>query len=400
MRMAKHPTTIVIGGGPAGLLAAVHLARAGVPTTVLEARGTLGGRAASDIRDGWARNQGPHALFAGGAARRELRGVGIEPRCWNPVAPTGSLLVSDGRARRTAGGPRTLRELGGWLARARRADAAALAGTSTADWLDAELGDARARGVAAALVRVTTYTGDHEHLSAEVALGRVGLAHRMEHRRAQRDPPRGGQLRLGLWPGVRYVRGGWQSLVDALAARARGAGADVRVRSAVRGLARDGDGWLVSTEHQELRADAVVLSTGGPAVAAGLLGEELGPVGPAAEVSCLDVGLRQLPEPTYVAIHSPPRQPAGVLVSVATYERRPGAELEAVLDLLQPGWREAVVLAPRHLPRMVAVSALATPAAGGLAGGAMALSAALSCVLLPAALGLRPPTRTGQDGRR
>ena len=34
---------------------------------------------------------------------------------------------------------------------------------------------------------------------------------------------------------------------------------------------------------------------------------------------------------------------------------------------------------------------------GGLAGGAMAFSALLSCCLLPAALGLRPGTRTGQD---
>ena len=34
---------------------------------------------------------------------------------------------------------------------------------------------------------------------------------------------------------------------------------------------------------------------------------------------------------------------------------------------------------------------------GGLAGGAMALSAVLSCLVLPAALGLRPPMRTGQD---
>jgi phytoene dehydrogenase-like protein len=42
-------------------------------------------------------------------------------------------------------------------------------------------------------------------------------------------------------------------------------------------------------------------------------------------------------------------------------------QLERVLDQLQPGWRE-VVIERRFLPYMVAASALATAADGGLAG--------------------------------
>ncbi|MGN6816785.1 MAG: NAD(P)-binding protein, partial [Solirubrobacterales bacterium] len=43
---------IVVGGGPAGLVAAARLAEGGVETTLLEASGTLGGRAASERQGG------------------------------------------------------------------------------------------------------------------------------------------------------------------------------------------------------------------------------------------------------------------------------------------------------------------------------------------------------------
>jgi len=58
----------------------------------------------------------------------------------------------------------------------------------------------------------------------------------------------------------------------------------------------------------------------------------------------------------------------GVLLTVAGYGGLPRADLEAVVDAVQPGWRELVTMAPRHLPRMAAVSAIATPRSGGMAG--------------------------------
>src|SRR4051794_31592392 len=81
-------TAIVVGAGPAGLVAATHLRRAGAAVTVLEAKGHPGGRAASDHRDGFTLNQGPHALYLGGAARRELAALGIRPA---GRIPTGAL---------------------------------------------------------------------------------------------------------------------------------------------------------------------------------------------------------------------------------------------------------------------------------------------------------------------
>jgi hypothetical protein len=118
---------------------------------------------------------------------------------------------------------------------------------------------------------------------------------------------------------------------------------------------------------------------GGPDAVAKLLGDSspLAP-GPAAELSVLDLGLRRLPKgsrrfalgidaPTYLSRHSPPEHRDGALLSLASYTRQPRAELEAMADVVQPGWRRHATL-QRFLPRMVAVSAIPRPASGGLAG--------------------------------
>jgi phytoene dehydrogenase-like protein len=207
-------------------------------------------------------------------------------------------------------------------------------------------------------VRVTTFVADQESLSADVAAT---------------------QLKIGLLPGVRYLRGGWQSLVDALAGRAEADGAQLRTRAAVRSLARDADGWEVTLDAETLRADVVVVAAGGPDAVTKLLGDAAPAApGPAAELSVLDLGLESLPvrsrrfalgidAPTYLSRHSPPDHRDGVLLSLASYVREPRAALEAVADSVQPGWRDRVTL-ERFLPRMVAVSAIPTPVSGGLAG--------------------------------
>src|SRR5262249_45570883 len=97
----------------------------------------------------------------------------------------------------------------------------------------------------------------------------------------------------------------------------------------------------------------------------------------------LDLALSRLPaprarfalgvdEPLYFSVHSLTAAlapPGGALIHVARY-LRPGetgdrAELEAVADLLQPGWREAVVHT-RFLPAMTVVPWLPTAESGGL----------------------------------
>ncbi|HWP66899.1 MAG TPA: FAD-dependent oxidoreductase, partial [Candidatus Limnocylindria bacterium] len=80
---------VVVGGGLAGLAAAATAARAGVPVTVLEKAAAPGGRAATQVRDGVCLNQGPHALYRGGAGMAVLRELGIEPRGGVPNASGG-----------------------------------------------------------------------------------------------------------------------------------------------------------------------------------------------------------------------------------------------------------------------------------------------------------------------
>jgi phytoene dehydrogenase-like protein len=345
---------IVIGGGPAGLVAAIRLAEGGVATTLLEGASHLGGRAAAERRDGFFLNQGPHALYVGGPAMRELKSMGIELDWWNPVSPS-SVFVRGDKPRRSPGGLLGMAPL---LRQIYRRPHAELAGLSTAEWLHQTLRSEKARAAAAAFVRVSTFVADHEQLSADVAAT---------------------QLKIALAPGVRYLEGGWQSLVDALTAKAEGAGATLRTRAGVRMLHQEAGGWTVALDEETLHADVLVVATGGPEDVAKLLGEKAPAApGPAAEVSTLDLGLRRLPrrtrrfalgvdKPTYLSRHSPPDHRDGVLLSLASYSREPRPALEDLADAVQPGWRDQVTL-ERFLPRMVPITAIATPRTGGLAG--------------------------------
>src|SRR5262245_56942958 len=93
--MAQQPSsapTVVVGGGLAGLAAATLLARGGRTVTLYERSRTLGGRALTQEERGFHLNLGPHALYRGGAARRVLRGLGIDPKGGVP-APSGGHAV-------------------------------------------------------------------------------------------------------------------------------------------------------------------------------------------------------------------------------------------------------------------------------------------------------------------
>ena len=321
---------------------------------MLEGASHLGGRAASERQDGFFLNLGPHALYVGGPAGRELKAMGIDLEWWNPVSPS-SVFVRGDKSKRSPGGVLGMAPL---LPQIYRRPLAELAEISTAEWLRQALRSERARAAAAAFVRVSTFVADHEQLSADVAAT---------------------QLKIAIAPGVRYLEGGWQSLVDALTAKAEGAGATLRTRAAVRLLHREAGGWTVALDEETLHADLLVVATGAPEDAAKLLGEKAPPTpGPAAEVSTLDLGLRRLPRrgrrfalgvdrPTYLSRHSPPDQRDGALLSLAGYARQPRPALEELADTVQPGWRDQVNF-ERFLPRMVPVTAIATPQSGGLAG--------------------------------
>ena len=81
----------IVGAGLAGLLTAIPLARRGLHVTLYERSAEPGGRARSQVDDGFVFNLGPHALYRNGALHRALLDVGVVPEGGRPD-PSGVLL--------------------------------------------------------------------------------------------------------------------------------------------------------------------------------------------------------------------------------------------------------------------------------------------------------------------
>ncbi len=357
----------VVGGGLGGLATAALVARSGARVAVLERAGELGGRAATCERAGFFFNEGAHALYRGGAAARVLRGLGV--RWTGKQPPVAGLAVLEGRAHAM---PATLGSLlttglTGWsgklqgarmFARLGSIDTAALAGVTWNEWAREMVPDAGMRAALEMFVRVSTYA----HAPAIVSAG------------ATLD-----QLRLAQRPGVEYLDGGWGTLVAGAAGVARAAGVQVQSRARVLGATREGDGWRVTRQDAEdVTCRALVLATG-PATARSIVSSRALATAAdravPAKAACLDVALSSLPDeratfalgvdrPLYLSVHSRTARVApegAALVSTMKYlpagepsdAARDRLELEAWLDLLQPGWRERLVT-QRFLPAMVA----------------------------------------------
>ncbi|MFD6435776.1 NAD(P)-binding protein [Streptomyces venezuelae] len=183
----------VIGGGLAGLTAAISAAEAGARVTLREAHHTLGGRARTS-EGTYKTNEGPHALYNGGPLwtwlkQRDLIG---------PLAPLPPLegarlrLLHGGALRRTP--PLAMLKL------LRRRTEQAPVDRDFMAWAMEEVGEEGARA-AAHYVAVATFHHDPGSLSA-----------RFVHERLRRTTK--------LPPQAHYPRGGWGSVVDRMAALA------------------------------------------------------------------------------------------------------------------------------------------------------------------------------------
>jgi hypothetical protein len=191
----------VVGGGIAGLVAAIEAATAGADVRLLEERAELGGRARTAAPP-FRANLGPHALYSDGAFWRWLAKRDLLPSCVDRDA--GLVYRVQGDLRDSVPGIREA--IGALLASEAPSD------RSFSSWATALVGAKSAADVAA-LCFIVTY--DHEP-------GRLSAAFVQE------------RLRRLVSPGVvRYVVGGWQALVATLAACAERLGVVIETRHRV-----------------------------------------------------------------------------------------------------------------------------------------------------------------------
>jgi phytoene dehydrogenase-like protein len=300
----------IVGGGLAGLTAAITAAEQGAPVRLLEAHDALGGRARN--ADGpYRANLGPHVLYKDGPLWAWLRQHGLLPRAAN--TPLGGIRVRwEGSIRRTpplAAIPTVLR-LRGRTAPVDR---------SFRDWVS-DHADATTAAMLSAAAGVYTFHHDPGELSAAFVWPRMV--------RALLNPP----------PAARYVLGGWTALVDGLAERAVSLGVEIQTGRRVEAL--PAPPVIVATELADARR---------------LLGDD-SLVWQSGRTVCLDLGLRSrrgdpfvvsdLDEAGWVERFSAPDPslaPDGEELVQAQMPIRPGetvdgaaARLERLLDLAFP----------------------------------------------------------------
>ncbi|AVH58013.1 MULTISPECIES: FAD-dependent oxidoreductase [Streptomyces] len=229
----------VIGGGFAGLTAAITAAEAGAKVTVYEAHDTLGGRART-TEGPYRTNEGPHALYNGGPhwiwlKQRDLIG---------PLAPIPPLeaarlrLHHKGALRRTP--PFAMLKL------LRRTSQQAPVDVDFMTWATEQEGEEGARA-AAHYSAVALFHHDPGSLSAAFVQERL--------RRATKLPPE-----------AHYPRGGWASVIDRMAGRAWNLGVRMETLARVDALPENRGPVIVATSlasaRRLLKDDSLTWSSG------------------------------------------------------------------------------------------------------------------------------------------
>ncbi|MEP6660742.1 MAG: FAD-dependent oxidoreductase [Acidimicrobiales bacterium] len=367
--MEERWDVVVVGGGLAGLAAARTVATAGARVLVVEAH-DLGGRARTSTHDGFRFNLGPRALYLGGAGHQVLRDFGIQTRGGPPHTDRahgllkGELVRLPGTARSLLTtsllGSRGKLAIARLLARLPKLEPRHYAHQTARAWLDKLRLPLDAEALVLTLARVATYTHAPDLVSADVVIS---------------------QLQLALGAGVRYLDGGWQTLVDALAT-------GLTIEAAiVKAIESSDDDVVVHTDGGPVRARAAVLAVNSPHAASGLLIDHPGfDVGPAVEAVCLDLGLRRPPDPPvvigvdaplYLSMHCPPADlapPGSVVVHALRYLAPTESttvhddhhDLNTVVSAA--GITDADIVTRRFLRRMTVTSMLPTADRGGLPG--------------------------------
>jgi hypothetical protein len=308
----------IVGGGLAGLSAAIACAEGGAKVHLLEAHDSLGGRARSD--DGpFKANLGPHALYQDGPLWQWLAERNLLPPHVGP--PLGG---ASGARFRWGGAVRRTPPLGVIPSVLRLRGRRAPVELDFHSWAASHT-DERTADLLSAAAGVYTFHHDPGELSAAFVW------------------PQTVRLFLARPPGpVRYVSGGWGMLVAVLERRMRELGVSVETGRRVEEL--PAGPVIVATEHEQ---------------AAQLLGEE-SLSWPSGRTVCLDLGLRSrrgdpwivsdMEQAGWIGRYSTADRaiaPSGHDLIQAQMPIRPdesidqaGVRLESLLDASLVDWRE------------------------------------------------------------
>ena len=374
----------IIGGGLAGLTAAVYLARNGKHVTIIDKTSEFGGRARTTVKDGFYFNQGAHALYIDGIGPKILEELNIQyngkkvdsakyfvttkgktyqlPIKLNQLLTTKLLKGLSSRIE-------TLR----FFVKLNKMDMDKLNQTSFQDWLDKNFKNSDSKDFIKMLGRIATYTYNAENLSARLALN---------------------QIKIAVTGGVIYIDKGWQTLVDQLIDIAKRNGVKFVYGKNVVSIKQSYDTngkdrqplWQINLSDNTAFSYKDVIIATDPFHVYSLLKDnnlinpvflhQLEKTNKPARVATLDLALSGLPNsnvygtygldtPMYLSLHSAfaklSTDGIGVLFHAMKYldssaklnPIQDKIELEEILDMVQPGWRKFVVR-QRFLPNMIA----------------------------------------------
>jgi phytoene dehydrogenase-like protein len=354
---------VVVGGGLAGLTAAIYLAKAKKSVILLEKGAQLGGYAQTTEKNGALFNFGPHAMYEGGAALRILDELDcLPPGGYAKKTNSGLVGISQKKLIHMLT-DLTSEENQAWvdlMSSIHQIDTQTISEISLKQWIEENIEYSRVKDFFYALCRQWSYCDNPNILSAGYVI-------------------RQGQL---AGNGVRYIDKGWQTVIQRLAAKAKELGVEIHTSSKVDHVSHQNG--LVEGVHFE---DGVKLSTKNVVLALGpneasRLVPESGKMSLGAWkensrplfAACLDVALKRLPradhvfvigldQPIYYGVHSLSvslSNNGSHVLHVLKYNdnktntdpKTDKKELMEILELIQPGWKEEVV-ATRFLPKIL-----------------------------------------------
>ncbi|MBG0830420.1 NAD(P)-binding protein [Planomonospora sp. ID67723] len=307
----------IIGGGLAGLTAAIACAEGGAAVTLHEAHRVLGGRARSSAAP-YIANDGTHVFYSDGEPWRWMAARGLVQPFRRPA------LGELARGRFRYGGRLTLTPPWSLVNALTKRRVVAPVDRDFGSWATERFGEEAMR-TACGLVGVITYDADPGRLSAAFVWERVLRA----------SSPH--------YPAPRYVVGGWQRVVERMADHARGLGVRIETGSRVDRLPEDTP-VIVATSLDAART---------------LLGDE-SLRWESGRAALLDLGLASSPRDVFFVsdldeggfveqygMVDRTLAPAGHTLAQLEVPLRAGetkaggiTRLERLADLALPGWRE------------------------------------------------------------